>query len=118
MTAKTAKKLRPPPALDKEARAEWRRVIEELTKANQLEKVSRSLLITYIRTWSLCEAAAADISAKGLTVEHPNHQIALRPSFRALTRLTDQLIRLISAMRLSPASASTREIQSDEELKF
>lgn len=74
------RKLKPPPAfvrkapapptwLDREARAEWKRVVPELERLKLLKGGARSSLATYCLMWSLYVDAVRDRHARGVTVE-------------------------------------------------
>lgn len=58
----------PPTWLDREAAAEWRRVVPELHRLGLLSKVDRAVLATYCSAWSKFVAAERMVQRDGLIV--------------------------------------------------
>jgi P27 family predicted phage terminase small subunit len=60
----------PPSWLDREARAEWRRITPGLERLDLLKQEDRATLAVYCSTWSRYVAATRDIERNGLTVQN------------------------------------------------
>lgn len=58
----------PPSWLDREAKAEWKRVVPELDRLGVLSRVDRAVLATYCSAWSKFVGAEKAVQADGLTV--------------------------------------------------
>lgn len=59
---------KPPTWLDREASAEWRRVVPELDRIGVLSTVDRAVLATYCSAWSKFVTAERALQRDGLTV--------------------------------------------------
>jgi len=59
----------PPTWLDREAKAEWRRIIRELARLKLLSRVTRASMASYCQTWSTFVAATKMVQNEGLIIE-------------------------------------------------
>lgn len=102
----------PPTWLDREAKAEWKRVVPELERLRLLSRVTRSSLVAYCETWSLFVAATRAVHEDGLTVE--NHAtrkdgtestwITANPAVTIQRNASSELRRWATEYGLTPAS--------------
>ncbi|TYP82061.1 phage terminase small subunit P27 family [Blastococcus xanthinilyticus] len=60
---------RPPTWLDREAAAEWRRVVPGLQRLDLLKEEDRAILTAYCTTWSIFVEATRTVKREGLTIE-------------------------------------------------
>lgn len=60
---------RPPTWLDREAAAEWRRVLPGLQRLDLLKEEDRATLAAYCTTWSTFVRATRVVQREGLTIE-------------------------------------------------
>jgi P27 family predicted phage terminase small subunit len=58
----------PPSWLDREAKAEWRRVVPDLDRLGVLAQVDRAVLATYCSSWAKFVQAEQAIQRDGITV--------------------------------------------------
>jgi P27 family predicted phage terminase small subunit len=59
----------PPDHLSAEARAEWDRVVPELSRLDLIKAEDRAALAAYCEAWSTFVQASATVQAEGLTIE-------------------------------------------------
>ncbi len=60
---------KPPTWLDREAAAEWRRVVPGLQRLDLLKEEDRAVLTAYCETWSTFVRATRIVQREGLTIE-------------------------------------------------
>lgn len=107
----------PPEWLDKEAQAEWDRVVPLLYEAKVLTRIDRGILTNYCLAWSLCVNATRSYMKDGLTVTRvsskltgnsiPSKRLAPHPMIRVAHEARAQARLLGAELGLSP-SARTR----------
>lgn len=122
-----------PPHLMSEAKAEWRRISEELVKLRLIAKIDRAALALYCQAWARWvwaekklraavklaeerrEAFEADpantgkdwMGGDGYTVVTPNGQLGYSPHWVIANKAMDQVDKFLQSFGLSP-SARTR----------
>ena len=83
----------PPKWLDREARAEWRRVCPELVTLGVLAIIDRAVLVGYCEAWGSYVAAVAAAKARGITDgdKRTAEALELRDSRAAYLRFAQDL---------------------------
>lgn len=60
----------PPDSLGPHARAEWDRVLPDLTRVKLAKQIDRAALVSYCEMWETFVRATADVHERGLVVEN------------------------------------------------
>jgi P27 family predicted phage terminase small subunit len=97
---------KPPTWLDREAKAEWKRIAGRLDRAGMLSSVDRGLLAAWCECWSTFHAATKALRGKGgqQIVNASERGATLHPAFRAKMQAATQLKALAAELGLSYAS--------------
>ncbi len=98
-----------PPAapdwLPAEARAEWERVVPELSRLDLIKPVDRAALTSYCLTWDRLVRAQAEMEADGGSVLGSNSQGRVRhPAVAVIEAASKELRAWASEFGLSPAA--------------
>jgi P27 family predicted phage terminase small subunit len=93
----------PPTWLDREAKAEWRRVVPELARLKLLSRMTRASLTSYCETWSAFVEATKTVHAEGVVCEGRSGQM-VHPAFKAQMQASAELRRWAIEYALTPAS--------------
>jgi P27 family predicted phage terminase small subunit len=93
----------PPTWLDREAKAEWRRVVPELARLKLLSRMTRASLASYCETWSVFVDATKTIHAEGILAEGRTGQI-VHPAVKVQMQASSELRRWAVEYALTPAS--------------
>jgi P27 family predicted phage terminase small subunit len=97
---------KPPTWLDKEARAEWHRIVPDLEAAGILCEVDRAALSLLCDAWSKYCDAREIVDREGLTVESPKGGTAKHPCVSVMTDMHDRWKRMCEQFGLTPQSRS------------
>jgi P27 family predicted phage terminase small subunit len=103
---------RPPSELkgDKEACAEWSRVVPSLRRRRSIIRLDRAALIAYCRTYSSWMKAEADLRQRGATMTTRTGYIASTPYFNIAATLKDSLLKFWTQFGMTTAArAKIRE---------
>ncbi len=95
--------------LDKEAKAEWRRVCPELVRAGTIALVDRGILAAYCSAFSLFRHCQEVLNEKGLTQE-ARHGTAPRPEVKMAREARQQIRALAAELGLSPKSRGAKSL--------
>ena len=93
----------PPTWLDREAKAEWRRVVPELARLKLLSRMTRASLTSYCETWSVFVDATKTIHAEGILAEGRTGQV-VHPAVKVQMQASAELRRWAVEYALTPAS--------------
>ncbi|MGK5529351.1 phage terminase small subunit P27 family [Streptomyces sp. URMC 129] len=108
-----------PAWLDREAKAEWRRVVPELDRLGVLAKVDRGALATYCAAWSKFVAAEALLSGEELVAERrAGNGPAKHPGWQVWREAANTVSALARELYLTPAArlrAVKPEADDDDE---
>ena len=96
--------------LDAEAKAEWRRVVPELTAVGLLGKVDRAALSGYCQAWARWKEAEAILSAKGLTSKIKSGYIMQRPEVAVALKYLAMVKAFCSEFGLTPSSRARMSV--------
>lgn len=113
-----------PAWLDREAKAEWRRIVPDLDAMGVLTRVDRSALAAYCATWSRWRDAEEKLQKFGPVLKPTASGYLPQSPFVALARTyLEEMTRLMREFGLTPASRSRLEVHSahndeDEEEAF
>lgn len=95
---------RMPTGLPKEATAEWRRVVPELTKIGVLALIDRAVLIGYCEAWSLYRDAIHALRKTGATYTTSAGNVAKHPNVSILNENRLAFLRFAGELGLSPSA--------------
>jgi P27 family predicted phage terminase small subunit len=98
-------KPEPPAQLDKEALAEWHRVVDELHKCGLLALCDRAALAAYCANYSRWVAAEFEIAACGLTVRGA-HGLIAHPAVAIADKAMRAMKSFLTEFGMTPASRS------------
>ena len=93
----------PPTWLDREAKAEWRRVVPELDKLGILARLDRATLATYCDAWSRWVQARHVLAESGLIVENPERGPVKNPMWQIYRDAAATLQALAKELGTTPA---------------
>ena len=98
-------KPKPPPNLQPEAAAEWKRVVAELEFLDQLDRTDRAVCTLYVKAWQRYADAAAKVEELGLMVAAPRTKVPMQnPYLSIANKAHEQLIDALDALCLTPIS--------------
>ncbi|MER7076621.1 phage terminase, small subunit, putative, P27 family [Saccharopolyspora kobensis] len=92
----------PPSWLDREARAEWRRVVPELGKLGILARLDRAVLAAYCDAWSRWVQARTLIDENGLVVHNPERGWVKNPAWQVYRDACSTLQALAKELGTTP----------------
>jgi P27 family predicted phage terminase small subunit len=93
----------PPTWLDREAKAEWRRVVPELARLKLLSRMTPVSLASYCESWSAFVTATKIVHAEGVVAEGRSGP-TLHPAFKAQMQASAEMRRWAVEYALTPAS--------------
>jgi P27 family predicted phage terminase small subunit len=92
----------PPTWLDREAKAEWKRIVPELDRLGILARVDRAVLAAYCDVWSKWVEARNEL-AHGLVVEYRSDRGPTKnPAWQIYRDAANQLVALAKELGTSP----------------
>jgi P27 family predicted phage terminase small subunit len=95
---------------NKEARAEWARIVPSLRRRRSIIRVDRSALIAYCRTYASWMQAEADLATHGPTITTRTGYVAQSPYFQIAATLKDSLLKFWTQFGMTTAArAKIRE---------
>ena len=94
----------PPAWLSREAMAEWRRVVPELTRIGVLAKVDRAVLVAYCESWALFTAAQRTTLDRGITQKNRDGLDIPAVHVRVLNDTRAAFLRFAQELGLSPSA--------------
>jgi P27 family predicted phage terminase small subunit len=95
-----------PRHLDKEARAEWRRMVKELEPLGLLTNLDKAILASYCQAWSTWAYATLKIREKGLIVMASTGTPMQNPYWPIINKANEQMVRALTEIGMSPSSRS------------
>ncbi|MDP3909527.1 MAG: phage terminase small subunit P27 family, partial [Gemmatimonadales bacterium] len=105
-----------PAGLDKEAKAEWHRVVPELHRLGLLTKVDRAALVTYVQQWARQQRAEADIAKYGEVITQVVDGVVRReenPSVRIADRAGQRIRMWCAEFGLTPSARSRMQLPGE-----
>ncbi len=94
-----------PPHLDKEAKAEWRRISKELSGAGLLSMVDRAALAAYCQLWSRWVEAENAVRKTGLILKGENGYYQ-NPYLAVANKAMEKMCRVLTEFGMTPSSRS------------
>lgn len=105
-----------PTTLDREAAAEWRRIVPKLAEVGMLAKVDRAGLAEYCRVWSQLQRCHADMRERGdFLVSIKGHEYP-NPALSVSIKLQPVLRGYLSEFGLTPAARARLAVEVDARL--
>ena len=106
----------PPTYLDKEAKAEWNRVIDTLDSSGIITKVDRGVIVTYCESWSTYITAYKGVLKKGHILVGENGSVKKNPQAGFLTDCRAAFIKCAQELGLTPSARSkVQRIEKEKE---
>lgn len=104
----------PPTWISKEAKAEWKRVVPELTRLDLLKESDRAALTAYCETWATYKIAVQDVRENGFTVENTSYRkdgtsstwVTKNPAVSVMEKAAAQLRAYAQEFGLTPSAES------------
>ena len=115
-----------PDWLNKDARAEWKRIVPELVTMHLLTRVDRAALACYCQAWATFKQAQAEIDTYGLTMVTPQGFELQRPEVAIASKAMQQIRAFSSEFGFTPSARTSIKVgappkkkdKSREFLKF
>ncbi|MFF3671701.1 phage terminase small subunit P27 family [Microtetraspora malaysiensis] len=104
---------KPPTWLTREARAEWKRVVSELTRLDLLKESDRATLAVYCETWARFVEATRTIQREGMTIEAKQGLLA-HPAVAIARAAGRELRAFATQFGLTPASEGALSKGADD----
>ena len=104
-----------PSWLDKEAKAEWRRISKELYNAGLLRAVDKTALALYCRSFSIWKRASLLVDEKGFIVKTKNGNIIQSPALGIANVQAREMMKALKEFGMTPASRSRLVPDDDTE---
>lgn len=101
-----------PRHLSKEAKAEWRRISEELSAMGLLTKVDRAALAAYCEAWARWCEAERQIQKFGLVVKSPSGYPMQNPYVGIANTALDQMRKFLVEFGMTPSSRSRLSVET------
>jgi len=98
-----------PAWLDREAKAEWRRVAPHLFKAGLLAKIDRAALTAYCQSWSRWVAAEKKLAESSLLGQTKTGKIQRNPYLGIAHQEMNHVWKTLSAFGMTPSSRAGLE---------
>ena len=92
-----------PTWLDREAKAEWKRITERLQGIGILDEVDRGALSAYCLTWSQFYRAVKTVRKEGETFKTPAGYIQQHPAVAIINASRQALLKFYGQFGLSPS---------------
>jgi len=103
-----------PTTLDREAAAEWRRVVPKLAEIGMLSKVDRAGLAEYCRVWSMLQRCHQTLKDEGdYLMSLKGHQYP-HPAGQMMVKLSSVLRAYLSEFGLTPAARARLAVEVNE----
>ena len=93
-----------PVHLDKEARAEWRRMVKELEPLGILTKLDKGIFALYCQAFSTWAQASIKIQELGMVRMTKNGFTEQNPYFSIANKAKEQMVRALTEMGMTPSS--------------
>jgi P27 family predicted phage terminase small subunit len=101
-----------PPHLDKAAKAEWRRISDELTRLGLLTMVDRAALAAYCASWSRWVSAEESIRKFGLVIKSPKSGYPVQNPYVGIGNTAlDTMRKFLTEFGMTPASRSRLSVE-------
>ena len=95
---------RPPGWLDREARAEWRRIVPELDKVGIIAIVDRAALAILCQSWADYYAARREVETQGWTVTTPAGLIRRNPMVAVMNQAYERWRKMALQFGMTPSA--------------
>ena len=109
-----------PAWLDKEAKAEWKRVSPGLYKAGLLKEADRAALANYCQLYSVWKEASLLVQEKGILIKTTNGNIIQSPALGVANVAGREMMKALQQFGMTPASRSRlvpdKETEAEEGL--
>lgn len=106
---------RVPRHLNREARAEWKRVVYELHGAGLLTRIDRAALAAYCQAWSTWVLASKQVEDEGITLTTEKGYVYPHPAVGVRERAMEQMRRFMVEFGMTPSSRSRVKVEKPEE---
>ena len=104
-----------PSFLDKDAKAEWRRVVNDLYDAGLLRNVDRTALANYCQLFSTWKQATELVQEKGLVIKTSNGNIIQSPALGIANVAAREMMKALQQFGMTPVSRARLEPDKPEE---
>ena len=109
----------PPPDIEGEALAEWNRICSDLEAAGRrLLPADRSILATYVRTWSVSQDCYRNVRKDGPVMTHLNGTRGPTPEYKTFRETVSMLRGLLADLGATPASRNFDQVEDDHETEL
>ena len=95
-----------PSWLDKEAKAEWRRIVNDLYSAGLLKEIDRTALANYCQLYSTWKAASILVQEKGILIKTTNGNIIQSPALGVANVAGREMMKALQQFGMTPSSRS------------
>jgi len=95
-----------PRHLDKEARAEWRRMVKELEPLGILTNLDKAIFASYCQAWSEWIAATLAVQKMGMVGPGSKGVPVINPVYKLIDASNARMIKALIEMGMSPSSRS------------
>jgi P27 family predicted phage terminase small subunit len=88
--------------LDKEAKAEWKRVVPKLAAAGIVGPLDRAVLVVYCTTFAQWHAAVQKLAGENLVIPGPGGRPIAHPLEKLASSLASDLLKVAAELGMSP----------------
>lgn len=107
----------PPPVLNDDAKAEWRRVARDLHQCGLLTLVDRSALAAYCQAYGRWCEAEREIAAYGMTVTTEAGNVIQHPLVGVARRAMTDMVKFAAEFGMTPSARSRVQAQGKGDSK-
>lgn len=104
----------PPSWLSREAKAEWKRVVPELTRLEILTAENRAALAAYCETWATFVAATRTVQVEGMTIHAKQGELA-HPAVAIARNAGKELRAWANQFGLTPSAENALQLREADD---
>jgi P27 family predicted phage terminase small subunit len=101
-----------PKHLDKEARAEWKRMARELEPLGLLSNLDKAVFASYCQAFSTWAQATKKVHEQGLVFKAPNGMPMMNPYLPIVNKANEQMLKALIELGMSPSSRSRIKVEA------
>jgi len=105
---------KPPDHLNKEARAEWKRVARELHEKGVLTKMDRAVLAAYAQAYGRWREAEKKVNELGFVVKTAMGNLVQNPYLSIANRAMQDMTRIAAEFGMTPASRTRVKAEGEK----
>lgn len=103
---------KPPKHLDKEAKAEWRRMAKDLEPLGLLTNLDKAVFASYCQAFSTWSQATKKVQEGGFVFKAPNGMPMMNPYLPIVNKANEQMMKALIELGMTPSSRSRIKVDA------